>query len=124
MSKDINTFYLNQKEPNSGCLLALRSILLNFDSNITETVKYGMPCFCYSNKMFCYLWLDKKSNWPYLLWVDGNRIDHPDLEQGTRKRMKVLMINPNIDIPINKLQDILEQAIKIRKENYKWTVHK
>ena len=50
---NIESFYLDKDEPNKNCLLALRDIILNQDDNIIETVKYGMPCFCYKNKMFC-----------------------------------------------------------------------
>jgi hypothetical protein len=116
MSEGLDTFYLKQKEPNQSCLLALRNILLNFDNKLTETLKYGLPCFCYSNKMFCYLWKDKKTTWPYILFVDGDKLSHPSLDQGTRKRMKVLSINPNIDIPMDTLNTILNEAIRIRKE--------
>jgi len=49
-----------------------------------------MPCFVYNKKQFCYLWTDKKTNNPYLLIVEGKNIDHPLLEQGDRKRMKIL----------------------------------
>tara|TARA_R110002049_G_scaffold9962_1_gene49627 strand:+ start:6966 stop:7172 length:207 start_codon:yes stop_codon:yes gene_type:complete len=61
---DQNHFYLNQQEPNKSCLLAMRGIVLNYGKKITETRKYGMPCFCYKGKMFCYIWIDKKNQWP------------------------------------------------------------
>ena len=44
-------FYFSKEEPNKGCLLVLRDIVLNQDEHITETTKYGMPCFCYKHKM-------------------------------------------------------------------------
>ncbi len=53
MSVELHHYYLNKQEPHKRCLLALRSILLEQDKNITETQKWGMPCFCYKNKMFC-----------------------------------------------------------------------
>ena len=48
--------------------------------------------------MFCYLWTDKKTNDPYLLFVEGQYLDHPKLETGTRKRMKIFRVNPKEDI--------------------------
>lgn len=59
MVEQLQNYYLNKEEPNKSCLQALRSIILDQDTNITETQKWGMPCFCYKNKMFCYLWTDK-----------------------------------------------------------------
>ena len=81
---DTNHFYLNKEEPNKSCLLALRNIILSQDENITETTKYGMPCFCYKKKMFCYLWIDKKTTEPYILFVEGKHLNHPKLETGNR----------------------------------------
>jgi hypothetical protein len=72
MIRETDAFYLNQEEPNKSCLLALRTIILDQDKQITETRKYGMPCFCYKGKMFCYLWTDKKTDEPYILMVEGN----------------------------------------------------
>ena len=112
MSKTTD-FYLNKDEPNKSCLLALRDIILSFNENISETVKYGMPCFCYKNKMFCYLWTDKKTLEPYILMVEGNLIEHPLLEQGSRARMKILRVNPNEDIEIELIHEILDLGLDL-----------
>lgn len=110
-----DNFYLNQQEPNKSCLLAMRNMVLNYDEDITETRKYGMPCFCYKGKMFCYLWVDKKSSEPYFLMVEGNYLNHPDLESGNRSRMKILRINPNKDLPITTIDLIMNQALDLYK---------
>ena len=110
---NLDHFYFDKQEPNKSCLLAMREIILNYDKNITETQKYGMPCFCYKGKMFCYLWVDKKSNDPYFLMVEGARINHPELETGNRSRMKILRINPNKDLPIVTIDLIMNQALDL-----------
>lgn len=104
-------FYLNTDEPNKSCLLTLRDIILRQDENITETRKYGMPCFCYGKKICCYLWVDKKTKEPYILFVEGKHLDHPKLEAGKRARMKIFRINPNTDIPINTIELLLNTAL-------------
>jgi len=38
-------YYTSKPEPISSCLLALRKIILNQDELVTETLKYGAPCF-------------------------------------------------------------------------------
>jgi len=103
-------FYLNHPEPNKSCFLAMRDIIMSFDSEITETTKYGMPCFCYRGKMFCYLWQEKKTNEPYFLLVEGNKLTHPALESGDRKRMKIFRVNPEKDIEISVIHEILNEA--------------
>lgn len=113
MVEHLQNYYLNQEEPNKSCLLALRDIILNQDTNVTETQKWGMPCFCYKKKMFCYLWTDKKTHKPYILMVEGQYLDHPDLEQGDRTRMKIFRVDPNTDLPIKKIDDILQKALNL-----------
>jgi hypothetical protein len=113
MIEKLENYYLNKAEPNQSFLLALRSIILNQDKDITETQKWGMPCFCYKKKMFCYLWTDKKTNEPYILMVEGKHLNYPELEEGDRKRMKVLRINPNQDLPLKTIETILQKALDL-----------
>ena len=109
----LDDFYLTKTEPNKSCFLALRDIILNSYKDLSETVKYGMPCFCLGKKALCYLWIDKVTNWPYILFVDGNKLSHPALESGTRKRMKTLPINPSEDIQVDQIHQILSDAVKL-----------
>lgn len=113
MLEKLQQYYLNKEEPNKSCLLALRSIILAQDKDITEAQKYGMPCFCYKKKMFCYLWTDKKTDKPYVLMVEGNYLDHPELEQGDRTRMKIFRVDPNKDLPLKTLEAILQTALDL-----------
>ena len=116
MIREIDYYYLNKEEPNKSCLLALRDIILEQDINITETMKYGMPCFCYKKKMFCYLWTDRKSDEPYILMVEGKYLDHPKLEEGDRSRMKIFRVNPNKDLPIRAIANILKTALDLYRK--------
>jgi uncharacterized protein YdhG (YjbR/CyaY superfamily) len=117
MIEDLQKYYLGQKEPNKSRLLALRSIILAQNVEITETVKYGMPCFLYKGKRFCYVWVDKKTNEPYILMVEGNRLHHPELEQGDRAKMKIFRVNPNLDLPLDSILEVLQEALRLdRKE--------
>ena len=112
----LENFYLKKKEPERSCLLALRSIILEQDENISETVKYGMPCFVYKKKMFCYLWTDKKTGEPYILFVEGKYLDHPLLETGNRSRMKILRLNPNEDLQMEVINELLSQALELYQD--------
>lgn len=113
MVEELHNYYLNKEEPNKSCLLALRSIILDQDKDINETQKWGMPCFCYKKKMFCYLWTDKKTDRPYILMVEGKYLDHPKLEEGSRTRMKIFSIDPNKDLPIKTIESILQKALDL-----------
>lgn len=116
MHEELHTYYLNKEEPNKSCLLALRSMILEQDTCVTETRKYGMPCFCYKKSAFCYLWTDKKTGEPYILMVEGKYLDHPQLEAGDRLRMKIFRVNPSKDLPVKKIQRILKQALDLYRK--------
>ncbi|WP_316751643.1 DUF1801 domain-containing protein [Pedobacter gandavensis] len=116
MVDQLHQYYLDKKEPNKSCLLAMRDIILNQDPNIRETRKYGMPCFCYYKKMFCYLWTDKKTDEPYMLMVEGKYLDEPELEEGNRTRMKIFRVNPNKDLPLKTMERILKKALDLYRD--------
>ncbi len=113
MISDLDNFYLQHTEPVSSCLLALRSIILKQDSNITAEWKYRMPFFCYKGKMFCYLWVHKTSHQPYIGIVEGKRIDHPELIIEKRSRMKIMLFDPNQDLPVYTIKAIIKQALDL-----------
>lgn len=110
----LNNYYLNLNEPNKSCMLAIRSLILKSAGGISETIKYSLPCFTLNKKHFCYLNIDKKTNEPYILFVDGNLLNHAELELGNRSRMKVLRIDPNMDIDVSIIECILNDAIDLR----------
>ena len=116
MTPELHAWYLSKDEPVKSCLLALRSLVLKQNPEISETQKYGMPCFCFKKKMFCYLWTDKKTNDPYLLLVEGKHLNHPALEKGKRSRMKILRVDVEKDLPIKTIKDVLKSAINLYRE--------
>ncbi|MBA5792746.1 DUF1801 domain-containing protein [Flavobacterium sp. xlx-214] len=111
--KTLDDFYLQQPAPIKECFLALQKIILSQDSNITHTLKYGMPFFCYKDKMFCYLWYHKKYQQPYIGIVEGNRFNEPYLIQEKRSRMKIMLFNPHQDLPIATLNNLLQKVLHL-----------
>jgi hypothetical protein len=113
MLSPIDEYFLRQEEPYKSCLQFLRNHLLNFQAGITETWKYGMPFYNYNGKRFAYLWTHKKFKQPYIGFIMGKQIAHPDLLQEDRKLMKILLIDPAKDMPLKKINGILKQALLI-----------
>ena len=113
--REIDGFYLEKEEPIKSCLLALRDIILLQDKDIMADWKYGMPFFSYKGKMFCYLWVHKKWLQPYLGIVEGKWYDSPDLLQEKRSRMKILLFDPMQDLPVDRIEVIVNQAIDLYK---------
>ncbi|WP_259068061.1 DUF1801 domain-containing protein [Mucilaginibacter sp. X4EP1] len=111
----LDDFYLQHDEPVKGALLALRKIILQQDSDVTNAWKYGMPFFCYKGKMFCYLWFHKKYKQPYIGIVEGQRFDEPFLIQEERSRMKIMLFDPNEDLPLQTIEEVLQKALNFYK---------
>ncbi|HEY6504269.1 MAG TPA: DUF1801 domain-containing protein [Chitinophagaceae bacterium] len=115
MLRPIDNYYLQQDEPFKSCLQFLRQHILRFDDNITEGWSYGMPFFYFKGKRFCYLWIHKKYQKPYIGIVDGNRIGHPGLIMEKRARMKILLLEPTKDIPLKKIDALLKEVLALYK---------
>jgi len=114
MKSDIDTYYLEQKEPQKSVLLALRHIILNHNPDISEAWKYRMPFFLYRKNIFCYVWTNKKTREPYIGFMDGYKINHKKLIIGERARVKILLINSKKDLPVNIIRKILILSCKLR----------
>jgi hypothetical protein len=110
---EIDNYYLSKPEPLKGCLLSLRDVILRSNSEITEAWKYSMPFFCFRKRMFCYLWIQRKTSVPYIGIVEGRNISHPRLIQEKRSRMKILLIDPTKDLPVKVILTILKKASRL-----------
>jgi hypothetical protein len=113
MLRPIDNWFLQKEEPVKSCLQFMRQHILNSDMHLTEAWKYGMPFYCYKGKMCCYLWVHKKYQQPYLGIVEGAAIIHADLLQEKRARMKILLLDANTDLPLKKINAILQQMLKL-----------
>ena len=113
--RPVDNWFLQKDEPVKSCLQFLREYILKQNAGITESWKYGMPFFCYKGKMVCYLWVHKKYGQPYLGIVEGKKIEHPDLIIEKRARMKILLLDPDKDIPIRKINAILKDVLALYK---------
>jgi hypothetical protein len=114
--KAIDDFYSKQAEPIKSTLLALKSIILSQDKEITNEWKYGMPFFCYRGKMFCYLWVHKKLGQPYIGLVEGKHFDQPFLIREKRSRMKIMLLDQTKDLPVGRITSVLKQALNLYKK--------
>ena len=114
--KALDLYYEKQFEPQRSCLLSLREYVLSSDADFTESLKWSIPCFSYQGKIALYFNLDKKSGEPYLLFNHGSELTHPALESKGRKLMKSLAINSTKDLPLKKLDSILEELKSVIKQ--------
>lgn len=112
----LHTFYLQQPEAYGACLMVVRDLILSLDPAIHQEWSYGMPFFSWNKKRFCYVWVHRKYRQPYVGFVEGYRLQHPALLQEDRKRMKIMLLDPEQDLPVAALQAVLEQALLLAKQ--------
>ncbi|MBP7558603.1 MAG: DUF1801 domain-containing protein [Chitinophagaceae bacterium] len=111
--KALDDFYLKQEEPVRAVFLALRELILAQDKDVTNEWKYGMPFFCYKGKMFCYLWVHRKKGQPYIGLVEGKHFTQSFLLQEKRSRMKIMLLDPHRDLPVQKISAIIKQSLDL-----------
>jgi uncharacterized protein DUF1801 len=115
MLRPVDNYFLQKEEPLKSCLQFLRTHILNYDKNISEAWKYGMPFYFFNGKRFCYLWIHKKYNMPYIGITDGKKINHPGLIIENRSRMKIFLVDPAKSVPVKKIDSILKAVLELHK---------
>lgn len=113
--KPLDDFYLDQEEPLKSTYLALRDIILRHDADIQTVWKYALPFFTYKGKMFSYFWFHKKYKLPYIGFVEGGRMEEGFLLKENRSRMKIMLIDPEVDLPIENIKKVLDKALSFYK---------
>ena len=108
---NLDSFYENLNPEIRECLLALRDIIMDTNKDIRSAYKYGAPFFYYKGKILCYIWIERKSGEPYVGFYYGYLLNHPELEAGNRKQIKILKIDVYRDLPIQVIKIILLNAI-------------
>lgn len=112
MLREIDTFYLEQTEPNRSFMLGLRDYIRTYHEEITEEWKWKLPFFYYKGKPFCYVWKVQKTQQPYLCIAKSHLFEHFQLIQGNRKKMKALYFDVTKDIPVNLIDEIFQLAME------------
>ncbi|MFK8046721.1 MAG: DUF1801 domain-containing protein [Crocinitomicaceae bacterium] len=111
MLTELESFFRLKPEPQQSCLYFLRSTITSFHPEIRETYKWKLPFYTIRDKMFCYLWIDKLNDQPYVCFTKGAQMSHPSLELGERKKMKAFYVDPYQDIDMTILTEILTEAV-------------
>ena len=111
MSQELENYYLKQPEPIQGCLLALKSLILSMDGQITHERKYQIPFFYYKGKKLCFLWVNKKK---LLIGFIIDKAIYPVIVGTKRKdEYETMQIDPNADLLVEIIFDNLLRRIKL-----------
>lgn len=108
MLNPLENYFLQYNEPLQSSMLYLRSWLKK--QGLEEVYKFSTAFYQYKNKMFCYMSVRAKDRQLYLGFVKGYKMKHPSLIKEGRKQIKVIYINPEEDLPMKELNDIVKLA--------------
>lgn len=111
MLSELELFYFNRNAEEQQLLFFLRRYILDASAFITEHYKFKTAFFYLNGKMFCYLGQEKKSRQLYIGFVQGKQLSHPALVQGNRKQIKVLPVSMHGDIELQKLNEVVNEAL-------------
>lgn len=111
--KEIDLYFEALSEANYAYLLTVREFIKNYHDDISEEWKYSVPFFYFRKKPFCYLYKDKKTDQPYIGIPRANKIEHVALIKGDRKKMKILPLDNQTEIPYDLITEIFELLIPL-----------
>ncbi len=109
----IDDFFEKLEEPNRSIFLFLKNYIKNYHPDIQLYYKWKLPYLYYKEKPLCYIWKDKKTNEPYLGFAKGSKMNHKALIKGNRTFIKILPVNPDQNINIQVLSEILDEALQL-----------
>ncbi|WP_077133944.1 DUF1801 domain-containing protein [Spirosoma montaniterrae] len=115
--KTLDNFYASLPDATQSCLLALRDLILAQSERLTPAWKWNTPFFDYKGRYLFYLSArHKKLDCPYIGVVNGNEFDHPALTLGNRAQIKIMFINPEEDLPVEQITEVLQLAMAQRDQ--------
>lgn len=111
MNRELENYYLKHSEPIQGCLLALKSIILSVNKDVSHRRAYQIPFFYYKEKKLAFLWVNRKQ----LLFgiVTDSSMFEPREGARRRNQYETIPIDLNEDIPVKEITELLLRQIKL-----------
>jgi uncharacterized protein YdhG (YjbR/CyaY superfamily) len=109
MLSQLNQYFENQPPELKDTFMAMRHFVLQKEFELTEHYKYRTAFYYYKGKPFCYFHAKANTGIPYIGIARGHLVEHPLLYQGDRKKMKVIRIPTNEDIPVQEISALFKE---------------
>ncbi|PBQ31487.1 hypothetical protein CNR22_06820 [Sphingobacteriaceae bacterium] len=111
MQNSVDHYFNSLEEPFRSCLLYLRTFLLGFSDEISEKRSNNTPFYYYRKKSIGFISYDPKTKDIYFSFTNGHKIEHPKLASEGRRKMKIFKVDPEKDVDIDNLREILNSAL-------------
>ncbi|MFK8056416.1 MAG: DUF1801 domain-containing protein [Saprospiraceae bacterium] len=115
----LESFYQDLPEPHGDTLIACRDFVLSLDLGLVPVFKWRTPVFDWSGKNVCYFHYEAKKNRCYIAFSAGRFIECALLRAEGRKSMRFIVLNPDVDLPVESIQSCVEQVVAHLKEGRK-----
>jgi len=111
MSTDPQHYYSKQPEPIQSCLLALKTLIMASNRELTHERRYQIPFFCFRGKKVCFLWVTRKK--VMVGFVEDSSLQ-PKVPGIKRKdRFETLLLDAGEDIPVELILERLTEKITL-----------
>ena len=111
MLNPLENYFAKQPEPQQSCMLFLRKWLMG--QGLEEQYKYMTAMYYFKGKPLCYLSVSSKEKNLYVGFIKGHLMKHPKLEKEGRKQIKAIYLDPEKDLPVKTLGEIVKMAKKL-----------
>lgn len=123
MDESVNNFLSNLIHPLKNEIITVRQIILNADSNITETIKWNAPNFCYNGEDRITFRLQPSTH-IQLIFHRGAKVraDSKDFKFSDETGLLKWITNDRATLTFKDLQEIKEKEMQLTKVVTKWMV--
>jgi hypothetical protein len=110
----VEVFYCSLAPELKELALDVRRLVLESDPGITESLKWGCPCFA-GKKMICYL--ASQANYLNFGFYQATLLPDPEqLLEGTGAKMRHIKIRSQADINPEAFQNLVREALQLEKK--------
>ena len=92
-------------------LLFLRKLLTAPPHCLEERYAWRIPVYYRNDRYLCYLYHEAKRGRSYLAFVRATHFVHPLLRAEGRKQIRILQLDPDSDVPVEAIEQVLAQAL-------------
>jgi len=114
MKTDIERFFLALPDLKRQLAMELREIILDKQTDIEESIKWGQLTFSKNNKNIAFIYTHQGANYMNLGFFKAVHLSDPNkLFEGTGKQMRHIKIYTGKDIPATQIKKWFKQARSI-----------
>ncbi|MCE3226943.1 MAG: hypothetical protein K0S32_1494 [Bacteroidetes bacterium] len=110
-----DNFFHSLQEPYRSCLLFLQKFIREQHDGISEEWHFNTPFYYYNKKWLGFISYHPKTKEIYISFTDGHLMKHKSLKSEGRKKARIFRVDPEKDIDVKALKEILKKACQLKE---------